>query len=130
MKRNSLALVMLATMVVFTSCQGQTGAQKLAVENFEKKLKETPERIILDVRTSDEFSSGHLSEAVLLDIYARDFRQRVNQLDKSKPVFVYCASGVRSNSAAKILWDAGFREIYDLKGGFSAWAGSGKPFVK
>lgn len=124
---NLLRVLALATVV---SCQAQTGVQVLNVDAFEQKLNATPEKIILDVRTDEEYAQGRMKNATQIDYYQRDFKTEVAKLDKTKPVFVYCASGVRSNSAAKILKQQGFTEIYDLKGGLNAWARSGKPVVK
>ncbi|WKZ60187.1 MAG: rhodanese-like domain-containing protein [Cyclobacteriaceae bacterium] len=124
---NLFGILTLATVV---SCQGQTGVQVLSVDAFEQKLNATPEKIILDVRTDEEYAQGKMKNATQIDYYQRDFKTEVAKLDKTKPVFVYCASGVRSNSAAKILKQQGFTEVYDLKGGLNAWARSGKPVVK
>lgn len=124
---NLLSVLALATVM---SCQGQTGVHVLSVDAFEQKLNATPEKIILDVRTDEEYAQGKIKSATQIDYYQRDFKTEVAKLDKTKPVFVYCASGVRSNSAAKILKQQGFTEIYDLKGGLNAWARSGKPLVK
>lgn len=109
------------------SCQGQTGVQKLSADNFEKKLEATENKIVLDVRTADEFKDGHLAKATMIDYYSSDFKDQVNQLDKTKPVFVYCAGGVRSGKASSILSQLGFKEVYDLQGGFNAWTAARKP---
>lgn len=124
---NLLSVLALATVM---SCQGQTGIHVLSVDAFEQKLNATPEKIILDVRTDEEYAQGKMKNATQIDYYQRNFKTEVAKLDKTKPVFVYCASGVRSNSAAKILKQQGFTEVYDLKGGLNAWARSGKPVVK
>lgn len=124
---NLLSVLALATVM---SCQGQTGIHVLSVHAFEQKLNATPEKIILDVRTDEEYAQGKMKNATQIDYYQRNFKTEVAKLDKTKPVFVYCASGVRSNSAAKILKQQGFTEVYDLKGGLNAWARSGKPLVK
>lgn len=128
MKSNFFGL--LAILFIATSCNGQAGVHRLAPDNFEKKLNETPDKIILDVRTQDEYKKGHLPDAVIIDYYKADFKNRLNALDKSKPVFVYCAAGGRSNTSTKILRELGFKQIYDLQGGINAWSGSKKPVVK
>ncbi|MBX2961999.1 MAG: rhodanese-like domain-containing protein [Cyclobacteriaceae bacterium] len=126
MKINTLLYVI--SLVVFAfGCDGQTGVQKLSVDNFEKKLAATSDKIVLDVRTKDEYKSGHLATATVIDYYSSDFKNQANQLDKTKPVFVYCAAGVRSDKAVKILTQLGFKEIYDLQGGFNAWTAARKP---
>jgi rhodanese-related sulfurtransferase len=81
---------------------------------------------LLDVRTPEEFNAGHIPGAMLLDYYNDNFKKSAAQLDKTKPVFVYCKTGGRSSSAAKILRDLGFKEVYDLEGGISAWKNAGK----
>lgn len=120
-------LFLLPVIVLTVSCQGQTGVQKLTVDNFEKKLETTGNKIVLDVRTADEFKDGHLAKATMIDYYSSDFKDQVNQLDKTKPVFVYCAGGVRSGKASSILSQLGFKEVYDLQGGFNAWTAASKP---
>lgn len=102
----------------------------LDIDSFEKKLEGTPDRILLDVRTEAEYSQGHFPNATLIDVKKRTFKDEINKLNKSTPVFVYCASGIRSEKAVKILKASGFQEIYELEGGFNQWASAGKPFVK
>jgi len=126
MKRSRI-FFLVPIVALAVACQGQTGAKKLAADTFEEKLAGTSDKIILDVRTSDEYKKGHLANATLIDYYGKDFKNQADQLDKSKPVFVYCASGGRSGSAAKILTQLGFKEVYDLQGGFNAWSNAKKP---
>lgn len=77
---------------------------------------------LVDVRTAEEFAAGNIHSAVNIDFYQNDFKDKIGKLDKSNPVFVYCAAGGRSNKAATILKELGFSKIYDLKGGYTAWA--------
>lgn len=104
--------------------------KRLDPQNFEKKLKESKEPILVDVRTAGEYAQGHLANALLIDINSNDFKSRANKLDKSKPVFVYCKAGSRSSAAADVLSDLGFKEIYDLNGGIMAWQRANKPIEK
>lgn len=120
-------LLVMAVTSVFV--QAQT-IKKLDPQSFEKKLNESKELILVDVRTSGEYAQGHLANAVLIDIYSDDFKSRVSKLDKSKPVFVYCKAGSRSSSAVDVFTDLGFKEIYDLGGGINAWQRANKPITK
>ena len=129
-KRFIFNLLNVLTLVTVMSCQGQTGVHVLTVDAFEQKLNATPQKIILDVRTDEEYAQGKMKNATQIDYYQSNFKAEIAKLDKTKPVFVYCAGGVRSNAAAKILIQQGFTEVYDLKGGLSAWTNSGKPIVK
>jgi rhodanese-related sulfurtransferase len=128
--RISFFSLMAMLALTFTLCQGQTGTQRLAADAFERKMNSTPEKIILDVRTPQEYAGGHLSNATLVNFYDSDFKQQIGQLDKSKPVFVYCKGGVRSAKAAQILSQSGFKEVYELQDGYDSWTGSRKPVVK
>jgi phage shock protein E len=85
-----------------------------------KVLVEESGARLLDVRTKDEFSSGHLDRA--LNIPVGDLERRLAELgdDKAKPVVVYCASGMRSGNAKRILVRAGFEDVHDL-GSMSRW---------
>ncbi|MBP0904897.1 rhodanese-like domain-containing protein [Mariniflexile gromovii] len=76
---------------------------------------------LIDVRTADEYKSGHINNAKNIDFLSSSFVYKINKLNKKKPVYVYCKSGNRSNKASKQLAELGFTEIYDLKGGFLNW---------
>ena len=65
--------------------------------------------------------------AVNLDVTAADFESKAAALDKSKTYLVYCASGVRSVRACEQLARLKFPRLYNLPGGFRAWAKAGKP---
>ncbi|MFZ1686252.1 MAG: rhodanese-like domain-containing protein [Flavobacteriales bacterium] len=86
--------------------------------------------LLLDVRTPEEWKTGHLKDAVHIDWYADDFTERVTKLDKLKPVLVYCASGGRSAEAQDAMRDLGFKQVVNLKGGITAWRNAGLPVVK
>jgi rhodanese-related sulfurtransferase len=128
LKHGLLPLIVLMT-VISLFAQAQS-VKKLDPQNFEKKLKESKEAILIDVRTPGEYAQGHLANATLIDINSDDFKSRVAKLNKSKPVFVYCKAGSRSGSAVDIMEDMGFKEIYDLSGGITAWQKANKPIEK
>jgi rhodanese-related sulfurtransferase len=127
--RKTLFILFLLLFTVSLFTRAQT-VKQMDAQNFEMKLKATKGPILLDVRTPAEYASGHIAGATELDYYSKDFKAGANKLDKTKPVFVYCASGVRSNAAVGVLKDLGFKEIYDLRGGIRSWAQSGKATIK
>lgn len=86
--------------------------------------------IILDVRTRWEFAEGQIAGAKNLDFQERDFEQKVATLDRGKSYLVHCASGGRSIGSLSIFQKLGFRSVYHLDGGMSAWLDAGKPMVK
>jgi len=128
MKKTIFSLFLLIT-ITSLFVEAQT-IKKLDPQNFEKQLKESKNPILVDVRTLGEYAQGHLANAVLIDIYSDDFKSRVGKLDKSKPVFVYCKAGSRSGSAVGVFTEMGFKEIYDLSGGVTAWQRASKPIEK
>ncbi len=103
-------------------------AQKnLRADEFDKKLNTTTQAQVLDVRTPEEYSEGRLKNANNIDIQDAQFEKNIQKLDKNKPVFVYCLAGGRSTKAMDILLKQGFREVYNLDGGYMKWSLAGKP---
>ncbi len=80
--------------------------------------------LLLDVRTPDEFNSGHIAGAT--NISVETLQNRLSEVPRDQTVIVYCHSGNRSGQAAKILADAGYTNIRDL-GGINAWTAAGYP---
>ncbi|MBK8699393.1 MAG: thioredoxin [Saprospiraceae bacterium] len=125
------AFLFVALPFVFSSCLGaQSKAVKLSAREFSSQLEKTPEAILLDVRTPEEFSKGHLKSALNYNFNDAKFEEQVAGLDRSKPVFVYCLSGGRSNSAAGLLSKKGFTSVYDMAGGIMKWRAAGLPEAK
>ncbi len=75
---------------------------------------------VVDVRPVNEYKESHLFNAQNI-IYDKDFRKKLSNLDKEKPVAIYCTTGNISPEAARILKEAGFQNIYILKGGIKKW---------
>jgi thioredoxin 1 len=117
--------------ILFNSCgSGQTNSTtktNLSAIEFAEKLKEMPTAAILDVRTPDEFSKGHLANALNYDWNGNEFDKQIATLDKSQPVLVYCLSGGRSSSAATKMRKEGFKTVYELDGGIMKWRGANLP---
>lgn len=98
------------------------------VEEFKKLTQEEP-GIILDVRTPGEVAQGTIPGAIVVDWNGSSFEEKVNKLDKTKPVYVYCKSGGRSSSACSKMEGMGFEKLYNLEGGITAWQGTGNEVV-
>lgn len=132
MKFHPICLIILS-FVVF-SCNGQTSKNVKTIEAnvFAEKIKETPNPQILDVRTPEEFAADHIGNAKNVNWLGNSFVSDAEKFDKSKPVFVYCKSGGRSQKAAEKLSELGFTTIYQLDGGILKWdaAGLSKPSDK
>lgn len=80
-----------------------------------------PELVILDVRTLEEFSEGHLEGATMIDFYREDFAEQLEGLDRDVPYLVYCRSGNRSGQTAELMAELGFTDVADVDGGILAW---------
>jgi thioredoxin 1 len=118
--------IALLTVLLIGCSNGQT-QNTLSAKAFESKIKELPEAPILDVRTPDEFSNGHLNHALNYDWNGSQFEQQIKKLDKSKPVFVYCLSGGRSSAAASKMRSDGFKIVYEMEGGLMKWRSENLP---
>ena len=103
--------------------------KNLSVDEF-ARMAADKRNVILDVRTAKEFEAGHLPGAMNLDVNASDFQEKAASLDKSKTYLVHCATGVRSARACEKLGRLDFPKLYNLPGGFKAWAKAGKPVEK
>jgi thioredoxin len=99
----------------------------LTAIEFSKKLNETPEAQLIDVRTQNEVAGGFIDQAVNIDYNGNDFEGQISKLDKTKPVFVYCLSGGRSSSAANKMRSDGFTQVYEMDGGIMKWRGENLP---
>lgn len=116
--------------ILLNSCtNGQTQNTKtnLSATEFADKMKEFPSATIIDVRSPDEFSKGHLINSLNYDWNGNEFDKQIAPLDKSKPVFVYCLSGGRSSSAASKMRSDGFTQVYEMNGGIMKWRGANLP---
>jgi rhodanese-related sulfurtransferase len=123
MKRSCIFFCLL-TFFALNAIHAQDG---LSSAEFEKRIN-TQQPQLLDVRTAGEYQSGHIKNSLQADwLNKEQFTDRIKYLDKSKPLLVYCASGMRSGAAAKWLLENGFADVQNLKGGMVSWKLEGKP---
>jgi phage shock protein E len=105
------------------------GNQVVSVESA-KVLSADQTVTVLDVRTPEEYASGHLERSTLIDFYEPDFQLRLSELDPKKKYLVYCRSGNRSGQATAMMKQMGFDDVSDLGGGVLAWEAAGESLVK
>ncbi len=123
LKRSIVLLLFMQVSLV--CCQSaEAEAQIVNKEKVSSLLQQVEEGSVqlLDVRTPEEFNRGAIPGALNLDIRSEDFTEQLEDLDKDKPVILYCQSGFRSNKAAGILLSLGFTQVLDYKGGYSDWS--------
>lgn len=94
--------------------------QKITPEKAKEIMDEQSEIVIVDVRTQEEYEDGHIENAVLIPDY--EIKEKAEKIidDKNKKILVYCRSGRRSASAAKILLEMGYTDVLDF-GGIIEW---------
>lgn len=114
-----------------TETTSQTKSESFTVSPsvFKEKM-ESITGTILDVRTPEEVAEGTIPNAIVININDADFEARLNQLDKTKPVYVYCKAGGRSSKAASAMMKNNFSLVYNLDGGIDAWVEEGYNIVK
>ena len=111
----------------FTSCTAQQNKFSLRPSEFNSTLLSVKDKIIIDVRTPEEFQSGFIKDAENIDYNDVHFAKHIGQLDKSKTYFLYCLSGGRSAQAADMMRKSGFSKVYELQGGMMAWRNGDLP---
>lgn len=113
----------LIILLTFGACNDKSTKKEIVILSPQEFYDATAQNDVqlLDVRTSKEFEEGHLDEAVNIDVLEDDFSSKVKNLDKEQPVYLYCRSGNRSAKATSILNGLGFKEIYDMEGGYLQW---------
>ncbi len=88
---------------------------------------QSPGTVIIDVRTPEEFNSGHVQGALNIPVESPDFAAQVGALDPTSTYAIYCRSGNRSAVATAEMATMGFVNVYDLDGGFTDLAAAGMP---
>lgn len=133
--KNRIYLIVAILLVgTFSGCSNktvETNKEVTTVRNMASFTNITPEEaknrlaseksiILLDVRTKEEYDTGHIKDAILMPIDTIKEESVKKLMDKNATIFVYCRSGSRSSAAAKILVDQGYKKVYNL-GGIIDW---------
>jgi rhodanese-related sulfurtransferase len=105
------------------ACSAETEQVVLSPTEFQSKLNDTPDAILLDVRRPEEIAVERLENSQSI-VFDDSFEAKLDDLEQ-KPLFVYCASGKRSAKAAAILRSKGYKNVYELEGGLGAWKEAG-----
>lgn len=131
-------LVFLSFLIFAISCSNTSNSQETTVQTnengssvtsgkygpvlFKSKMAASDDYNLVDVRTPEELvENGRIVGAVNINYYDGDFAEKMDDLDKSIPTFIYCRSGGRSGEATADILKLGFVEVYDLEGGYNAW---------
>ena len=125
---NKLFAVVSVVFILMSSCTiGQT-KNDIELAEFEKKMA-SEKYLLVDVRTAEEFSEGHIKGAINIDYLAENFSIKIQELELESPVLLYCRSGNRSSKAMKTMKELGFKEVYNLEGGIKGWISENNPVI-
>lgn len=120
-------LVVILFSMLLVACGGAAApavaeVQLIGPENYQEQFDQNTQHALIDVRTPEEFSEGHIPGAV--NISVQTLPERLDEVPGDLPVVVYCRSGNRSATAAQILVENGYQPVYDL-GGIKDWIAQG-----
>lgn len=128
-KMNQLTVGLMLFLSSLFSCQQKGDYKSMNVEEFDS-LIQNQDIQRLDVRTLAEYSEGHITRTVNINVMDDSFASMADSLlQKDKPVALYCRSGKRSKKAADILSGKGYK-VFELNKGFNAWQEAGKEIEK
>ena len=96
----------------------------LAQENWNSQLSTEKNATILDVRTPEEFGLSRIPNSKNIDFNNPEyFMDEIQKLDRELPYYVYCRTGVRSANSCQLMFELGFKRVYNLLGGIVEWKG-------
>jgi phage shock protein E len=114
MHAKSTLLLSFLFVASFLSCKSDASAQG-PIKDVQAQLIKEPGQVV-DVRTLEEWNSGHYHKAIHADWLNGDFQKQAAKWDKSKTYYLHCAAGGRSGNAAEYLKSQGFKHVYNLGG--------------
>lgn len=110
-------ILLACTFLLLVGCTNSSaGYQKITPVAAQNQLIDSPETILLDVRTLEEYNELHIEGALLIPSTEIKDRIETQIPDKSTPIIVYCRSGNRSKKASEQLISMGYRHVFDLGG--------------
>jgi rhodanese-related sulfurtransferase len=97
------------------------GMQNMNAQQFQDAIQQTTKSLVIDVRETGEFKSGHIAGAINYPL--SQLNDTVMNIPADKQLFIYCQSGMRSRQAGRILSKKGYTNLVNLQGGFMSWKG-------
>lgn len=91
----------------------------MSASQLKAELKSMNGKQLIDVRTKAEFKQGNIRNSKNMPL--QTLKNNMHKLDKDKPVYVICQTGARSSSACRALNQEGFENVYNIRGGMTAW---------
>ena len=97
--------------------------KQISIDDYRSQFKSRKDHHLIDVREPSEFRRGHLPGAV--NIPLSEIAKRDDEIPNDMPIVLVCATGNRSNMAARSLAKAGYEDLYNLQGGTMTWMRKG-----
>ena len=104
--------------------------KELSPQQVHELLRNNGHHVLLDVREKEEYREGHLENAVSVPRGFLEMKMDAEVPDKSTPIIAYCAGGVRSLLAGKVMQEMGYKDVISMSGGYTAWKNEGYSFVQ
>jgi rhodanese-related sulfurtransferase len=114
----------------FSSAKDPVNMAAFAAENILQKRsvvfywnefdKITPDDVLIDVRTQNEYNAGKILDAI--NIPVDELRSRLDEIPKDKKIYIYCLGGLRGYLAQRILMQNGYADTINLSGGYQLWS--------
>jgi len=123
--KNLFLSVILCISALIANAQTDLDAQA-----FKANHSQESKALLVDVRQDWEMKNGFITGAINYDFMDDNFMDKFKNVSKDMPIYLYCASGGRSGEAAVLLSKAGFKKVYNLKGGMRAWTAQNLPVRK
>jgi len=120
--------VFLAIAMAFTSCNAATrDFSPIQADSLLKAEAGDSSFRLIDVRTPEEFASGHIKGATMVDFKAPDFVEKISVYPRNAKILIYCRSGHRSGLALQRMEAMGFADVQHIVGGINGWSSQGLP---
>ena len=116
-------------LLIFYSCQIFESTEIIVISDAELTEIQDTDYILVDVRTREEYESGHIQDSIHFDFYSELFQKEILSIDKSSSIVLYCRTQNRSTKTANYLKENGYKEIAVLEGGISTWIKNGNDLV-
>lgn len=116
-----------------SSLRAQGGYQIVSIFEAREtigKRSGDPGFVLLDVRTPKEFDGERIAGAVMVDYLSPSFRAEIAKFDRNGSYLLYCRTGHRTEEAAKVMRELGFRNVSVLAGGITKWKEAGYPTAR
>ncbi len=133
MKKWVTLLIGIVFMVSVVSCSAKQSSdsilKNISAAEAAKMIAKDSTVVIIDIRTKEEYDTGHIAGALNFNYYSQAFKSQISSLDSSKKYIIYCRSGNRSGKAMPMFEEAGFKEVYNIEDGIIGLNGINYPMV-